>query len=160
VGREKEASPYRPGGFILHPVFLAVMLVGVAVWLGLFFVGESSHGVVGVVVAVLLVVLGLPLGLFLVWMVFFEALGMTIWSMDRDEEKRRRHPRGHRPSKGASGLYIYLLFGVPPFLITLVLGFAFGYQAGGVFWGVYMAVASTAFVAYAEYLVWRRNRDT
>jgi len=42
-------------------------------WLALFFAGESAHGVGGVVVAVVLVVLGLRLGYFVCMAVTMEA---------------------------------------------------------------------------------------
>jgi hypothetical protein len=97
---------YRPGGFILHPGVLAVVLIAVPVWLGLFFAGESTHGVVGIVVAVLLVVLGLWLGYFVSFAVTFEAIGVTMWLSDRTERKRRRHRRRRARGTADSGTSI------------------------------------------------------
>jgi hypothetical protein len=155
VGQEKS---YRPGGFILHPGVVAVVLVGVAVWLGLFFLGESTHGVVGVVIAVLLVVLGLWLGWFFLMVIVLEGVGMTLRQFDRDWRKGRRSPRG-----GAAGWhetkYLWLAVFVPALLAALVIGFAYGYLAGGVFWGLYSAVAAVGVAGYAEYLMWRASRD-
>jgi hypothetical protein len=75
---------------VLHPGVLAVVLVGVPVWLGLFFAGESTRGIVGVVVAVALVILGLWLGYFVFLVVTFEAIGLTIWLTDRAETNEAR----------------------------------------------------------------------
>ena len=136
------------------------MLIAVPVWLVLFFVGTSTRGVVGVVVAVLLVVLGLWLGWFLFLSTLVEAIGMTLWRFDRDERKRRRDPRG-RPRTTVKTRYIYFVVFAPALLaaLTLGFGFGFGYLAGGVFWGLYTAVATTACVAYVEFFVFPRSRD-
>ena len=157
MGRAK-ATPYRPGGFVLHPGFLAAVLIGVAVWLGLFFAGESTNGVVGVVVAVLLVVLGLWLGWFVLLTAFVEAIGLTFWRFDRDERRRRQDPRG-RPRTTVETRYIYFVVFAPALLAALILGFGFGYLVGGVFWGIYMAVATAACVAFVEFFVFPRSRD-
>ena len=148
------ARAYRPGGFILHPGFVAVVLIGVPVWLVLFFVGESARGVVAVVVAVLLVVLGLWLGWFFFLWTVVEAIGMTLWRYDRDERKRRRDPGG-RPRTTVKTRYIYFVVFAPALLAAVILGFGFGYLAGGPFWGIYTAVATLACVAY---VVFRRTR--
>jgi hypothetical protein len=145
---------YRPGGFILHPGVLAVVLIAVPVWLGLFFAGESTHGVVGIVVAVLLVVLGLWLGYFVSLAVTFEAIGVTMWLSDRTERKRRRHRR--RRARGTADLRYLYLASAPVLLAALLLGFGFGYLAGGAFWGLYMAVATAGVIAASEFLVWRQ----
>jgi hypothetical protein len=142
-----EASPYRPGGFILHPVGLAVVLVGVPAWLALFFAGESAHGAVGIVVAVVLAVLGLWLGYFVFMAMTAEAVGLTIWLIDRSE-RRKRH-------RTAELRYLYLL-SAPALLAALVLGFGSGYLAGGVFWGLYAGIATAGLIAASEFLVWRR----
>jgi 4-hydroxybenzoate polyprenyltransferase len=154
-----KAKPYRPGGFIVHPGVVAVVLVGVAVWLGLFFVGESTHGFVGVVVAVLLVVLGLWLGWFVFLVIVVEAIGVAIWEVDRDRRNRRRSPRV-RARRAQEVKYFWLVLFAPALLAAVVLGFGFGYLAGGVSWGLYMAVATTGVVAYVEFLMWRGSRDT
>lgn len=154
MGKEKR---YRPGGFLLHPGVVAISLVGIAVWLGLFFFGESTHGIVGVVVAVLLVALGLWLGWFFFAIVLLEAFGMTLRQFDRDWQKGRRSRRrrvGWHEMK-----YFWLALFVPALLAAVVLGFGFGYMAGGVWWGLYTAVAYGAVAAYAEYLMWRASRD-
>jgi hypothetical protein len=151
-----KANPYRPGGFILHPGVVAVVLVGVGVWLGLFFVGESTHGLVGVVVAVLLVVLGLWLGFFFFAVIVVGAVEVMFWEVDRDLENKRRSPRG----RAHEVKYFWLVLFVPALLAAVVLGFGFGYLAGGVFRGVYMAVATTGCVAYFEFLMWRGSRET
>ena len=153
MGRFRQGSPYRPGGFILHPIFLAVVLVGVAVWLGLFVVGESTHGGVAIVVAVGLVGLGLWLGYFVFMVMTAEALGLTMWLLDRTERERRRLSRRVRGS--ADIRYLYLA-SAPVLLAALLLGFGFGYLAGGAFWGFYTAVLTVGFIAVSEYLVWRR----
>lgn len=157
VARGLNARPYRPGGFILHPGFVAVVLIGVPVWLGLFFVGESTRGVVAVVVAVLLVVLGLWLGWFFFLWTVVEAIGMTLWRYDRDERKRRRDRRG-RPRTTVKTRYIYFVVFAPALLAAVILGFGFGYLAGGVFWGIYTAVATLACVTYVEFFVFPRTR--
>lgn len=146
-------SEYRPGGFILHPIVLAVMLAGVAVWLGLAFALGSRNGVVGIVVAVVLVILGLWLGYFIVMVLTVEAVGLTMWLMDRDwHENRARRKR----TDASSLRYLYLLT-APALLVALVLGFGFGYLAGGLFWGLYAAVMTVGFIAVSEFLVARRT---
>jgi uncharacterized membrane protein len=153
VGRGRQGSPYRPGGFILHPVALAVVLVGVPVWLGLFWLGESTHGIVGIVVAVLLVALGLWLGYFVFMVMTVEAIGLTLWLIDRTERERRHRSRGARSS--ADLRYLYLV-STPVLLAAVLLGFGFGYLAGGAFWGLYAAALTVGAIAVSEYLVWRR----
>lgn len=144
---------------MLHPGVVAVVLVGVAVWLGLFLFGESTHGVVGVLVAVLLVALGLWLGWLFFLVIVVEMVGMVFWEVDRDWRNRRRSPR-ERGRTGREVKYFWLVLFVPALLAAVVLGFGFGYLAGGVFWGLYMAVATTGVVAYCEFLMWRAGRDT
>ena len=154
-GRRGEgASPYRPGGFILHPGVLAVVLVGVLVWLGLFFAGESTHGVVGIVVAVALVVLGLWLGYFVFVAMTLEAIGLALWLTDRSGRKKRRRFSGH--AHGTADLRYLYLVSAPVLLAALLLGFGFGYLGGGVFWGIYTAVLTAGAIAVSEFLVWRR----
>jgi hypothetical protein len=153
VGRFRQGSPYRPGGFILHPVVLAVVLVGVPVWLGLFFAGESTHGGVGLAVAVVLGVLGLWLGYFVVMVMTVEAVGLTMWLFDRTERERRRFSRRAR---GSADLRYRYLISAPALLVALLLGFGFGYLAGGAFWGLYAAALTVGVFAISGYLVWRR----
>jgi uncharacterized membrane protein len=133
---------------------VSVVLVGVALWLGLFFGLGSRHGIVGIVVAVVLVALGLWLGYFVFMAMVVEAVGMTIWLTDRSERKgRHRRPRHAR---GTADLrYLYLL-SAPVMVVALVLGFGFGYLAGGVFWGIYGAVATVGVVVVSEFMVARR----
>jgi hypothetical protein len=141
---------------MLHPGVLAVVLVGVPVWLGLFFAGKSTHGIVGVVVAVALVILGLWLGYFVFLAMTFEAIGLTIWLTDRAERKKRKRHRFHRgPHKRADLQYLYLP-SAPVLLAALLLGFGFGYLGGGVLWGLYAAALTVGFIAAGEYLAWRR----
>jgi hypothetical protein len=153
-GRE---SPYRPGGFIFHPIVLGVVLVGVPVWLGLYFVGESSHGVVGVVVAVVvavvLVVLGLWLGYFVLMAMTVEAVGLTIWLVGRTEREKRHRSRSGRH---AADLGYLCLASAPVLLAALLLGFGFGYLGGGVVWGLYTAVLTVGVIAVGEFLAWRQ----
>jgi hypothetical protein len=155
VRRGQRASPYRPGGFILHPGVLAVVLVGVPVWLGLFFVGESTHGVLGIVVAIALVILGLWLGYFVFLAMTVEAIGLTMWLTDRNWRKGRTRERSKRAHHTADLRYLYLI-SAPALLAALLLGFGFGYLGGGVFWGVYTAAATVGFIAIGEFLVWRQ----
>jgi uncharacterized membrane protein len=152
--RRGEASPYRPGGFIFHPVVLAVVLVGVPGWLAVYFVGESTHGVVGVIVAVVLVVLGLWLGYFVFMAMTVEAVGLTIWLVDRTERKKRHRSRGGR--RAADLRYLYLA-SAPVLLAALLLGFGFGYLGGGVLWGLYGAVLTVGVIAIGELLAWRSS---
>jgi len=133
---------------------LAVVLVGVPVWLGLFFAGESTHGVVGVVVAVALVILGLWLCYFVFLATTFEAIGLTFWLTDRSERKKRK--RFSRHSHGTADLRYLYLVSAPVLLAALLLGFGFGYLGGGVFWGIYTAVLTVGAIAVNEFLVWRR----
>jgi hypothetical protein len=154
VGRGRRSTPYRPGGFILHPGVVAVVVIGVPVWLGLFFAGESTHGVAGIVVAVLLVVLGLWVAYFVFLAMTLEAIGLTIWLSGRTERRRRRDRRGR--AHGTADLRYLYLASTPVLLAALLLGFGFGYLAGGAFWGLYMAVATAGLIAVGEFLVWRQ----
>ena len=151
--RRQKESRYRPGGFLLHPIVLAVVLAGVAVWLGVFFGFGSTHGMVGTVAAVALIILGLYLGFFVFMAMTAEAVGMTIWLIDRTGQTKRRLP--HRGRGSAELGYLYLL-SAPTLVVALLLGFGFGYLAGGAFWGLYAGVLTLGAVALSEYLVARR----
>lgn len=153
--RGRQGSPYRPGGFILHPVVVAVVVVGVAGWLGLFFAGESTHGVVGVVVAVVLVALGVWLGYFVFVAMTVEVVGLTMWLISRSE--RTKQGRSVRTARGTAELgYLYLV-SAPTLVAALLLGFDFGYLGGGVFWGLYAGILTGGLIALSEFLVWRRS---
>jgi hypothetical protein len=128
------------------------VLVGVAVWLGLFFVGESTHGAVGVVVAVVLVVLGMWLGYFVYMALTMEAVGATIWLIRRDGRGRRRSEAAH----DVGDLRYLCLVSAPALLAALLLGFGFGYLGGGALWGLYTAVVTVGFILLGEFLAWRR----
>ena len=82
-----------------------------------------------------------------------EAVGLTIWLLDRTERERRRPSQPARDS--ADIRYLYLV-STPALLVALLLGFGFGYLAGGSFWGLYTAALTVGFIAVSEYLVWRR----
>lgn len=143
--------PYRPGGFLLHPGVLGVVLGGVALWLGLFFGLGSRHGILGVVVAVVLVLLGLWLGYFVFMTLTVEAVGMTLWLVARTERKEGRPYR-----RGATDVRLLYVLTAPALVVALLLGFGFGYLAGGVFWGLYTGAAMAGFLALSEFLVaWR-----
>lgn len=122
-------------------------------WLGLFFAGESTHGVLGIVVAVAVVILGLWLGYFVFLAMTFEAIGLTIWLADRAERKKRKRTRFHA-HRTADLRYLYLT-SAPVLLVALLLGFGFGYLGGGVFWGLYTAVMTVGVIAVGEFLAWR-----
>ena len=66
-------SSYRAGSFIIQPVFLGIVLAGVAVWLGLSFAFGSSQSAAGIVAAVALFVLGVALVTLVLLFVFFDA---------------------------------------------------------------------------------------
>ena len=152
MGRGRQASEYRPGGFILHPIVLAVMLVGVAVWLGVFFALGSRHATLGIVVVVVLVILGLWLGYFLFMVLTVETLGLTMWLVDHNWHEKRARRKGGDTSYLR---YLYLV-SAPVMLVALVLGFGLGYLAGGVFWGFYTAAVTVGVIAVSEFLVARR----
>jgi nitric oxide reductase large subunit len=116
---------------------------------------ESTHGVVEVVVAILLVALSLWLGYFVVVAVGVAAalFGIQLLIDRVEQEKPHRLPGPERDK--AELRYVYLAAG--PLLVVVLLvgfgsGFAFGYMAGGVFWGIY-AAALTACVIAASWVL-------
>ena len=150
--RGLRGSSYRAGSFILHPVYVGIVLVGVALWLGLFFALGPSDSAAGIVVALVLVVLGLglvSLVLLVVWLdVTFTVITRVVERTERQQQEWRACGRGDAWGffYGAGSAALLALPGV----------FAFGYMAGGLPWAIYAAAATTCFLALSAALHARR----
>ena len=143
---------YRAGGFILHPIFLGLVLVGAALWLGLFFAFGTAQGVTGAVVAVVLVVLGLSLVVFVGMFVF---LDVTFAVIARAVSRAEQHKRDSRTRGTGDAWVFYYGFGMAA-LFAVPGVFAFGYMAGGAVWGLYAVAATVCFLAVSAALHARR----